>query len=63
MLNKEKIYTFLIYCLSTTSGETSPSGENIEGFQSAPLAAITEEAPYAKPCQIENKYEKWVATC
>jgi hypothetical protein len=35
-----------------------PSGENIEGFQSAPLAAITDEAPYAKPSQLEYKYEK-----
>jgi hypothetical protein len=35
-----------------------PSGENIEGFQSAPLAAITDEAPYAKPSQLENRYEK-----
>jgi hypothetical protein len=31
-----------------------PSGENIEGFQSAPLAAITDEAPYAKQSQLEN---------
>jgi len=36
-----------------------PSGENIEAFQSAPLATITDEAPYfTNQCQLELNMKK-----
>lgn len=37
--------TFLRYSLFTSSQGIFPLGENIEAFQSAPLATITDEAP------------------
>jgi len=36
-----------------------PSGENIEAFQIAPLATITDGAPYiTNQCQLLIKHEK-----
>lgn len=37
--------TFRIYSLLTSSQGILPLGENIEAFQRAPLATITDEAP------------------
>jgi len=48
-----------MYSLFTSSWETSPSGENIDAFQSAPLATITDAAPYiTHQFHLVTKHEK-----
>lgn len=41
--------TFLTYSLFTSSQGTLLSGEKTEAFRSAPLATITDDAPYTRP--------------
>lgn len=55
--------TFLIYSLLTSSQGILPLGENIEAFQRAPLATITDEAPGkdTKHYQITNNWRRQAA--